>query len=392
MRQLLWIGDAVADTGFARSTHKILETVHKYWDVSVLGLNYRGDPHGYPYPIYPTYIQDGFGLRRLPEIIDKVRPELIVIQNDPWNLPAYMKPLATFPIAAVMPVDGLNCRGMALNGLRVAFFWTRFGFQQARDGGYTGPAGIIPLGVDLDIYAPGDRDEARDFLGLPPKYKDGFIVGNVNRNQPRKRLDLTIRYFASWVKKYSISDAYLFLHVAPTGESGVDCDQLARYYGVQNRLIMSDPGIYRGIDERRLALLYSLFDVQVTTTQGEGWGLTTMEGMACGVPQIVPEWSALAEWAEAAVQIPCKTTATTFDSINVIGGIPDEDNFIFALNKIYQDAHWREDLVSRGLNLVQKTEYRWETIGERFAVGLDEAMEIPFVQQKEFEVKEELCQ
>lgn len=392
MRKLLWIGDAVVDTGFARSTHKILDIVQKTWDVSVLGLNYRGDPHNYPYPVYPTFVRDGFGLSRLPEVVDKVHPELIVVQNDPWNLPSYMKPLSSFPIAAVLPVDGLNCRGRDLNGLRLAIFWTKFGLDEARRGGYTGPAAIIPLGVDLDIYSPCDRKEARDIAGLPPKYQDDFIVGNVNRNQPRKRLDLTIKYFAQWVKEFKIPNARLFLHVAPTGESGVDCEQLASYYGIQNRLILSDPGIYKGVEERKLALLYSCFDVQVSTTQGEGWGLTTMEGMACGIPQIVPAWSALEDWAKAAVRIPCSTTATTFDGINVIGGIPDEQDFIYALNEMYHGDSWRREVISDGLKLVQNPEYNWKNIGERFATGLEEAMMLPFIQKKQFEVKEELCQ
>lgn len=383
MRKLLWIGDAVADTGFARCTHKTLEAVRKSWDVSVLGLNYRGDPHDYPYDIYPTFIHDGFGMGRLPEVIDRVRPELIVVQNDPWNLPAYMKALSNFPIVAAMPVDGLNCRGRTLNGIRLAIFWTQFGFEQARAGGYTGPAAIVPLGVDLDTYIPYDKHESRERVGLPEKYQQAFIVGNVNRNQPRKRLDLSIHYFAQWIKNFDVPDAYLFLHVAPTGESGVDCEQLASYYGIQNRLILSDPGIYKGIEERRLAQLYSTFDIQISTTQGEGWGLTTMEGMACGIPQIVPNWAALGEWCEdAAYLVPCSTTATTFDGINVIGGIPDRELFILGLNSLYQDKPLYQELVDKGMRVVSQPQYRWENVAQKFATALEESLQIPYLQKK----------
>lgn len=384
MKKLLWIGDAVVDTGFARSTHKILETLRHSWEVSVLGLNYRGDPHKYPYDIYPTSRDDGFGMGRLPEVVSLVHPELIVVQNDPWNFPPYLKSLKSFPVIGVMPVDGLNCRGADLNGLRLAIFWTQFGFQEARNGGYTGPAAIIPLGIDLDLYKAVNKANARQTIGLPEKYHEAFIVGNVNRNQPRKRLDLSIRYFAKWVLQYNISDAYLFLHVAPTGEHGVDCEHLARYYGIQNRLILSDPGIYKGVAEKNLAPLYSSFDLQISTTQGEGWGLTTMEGMACGVPQIVPHWSALGEWCEdAAVKIKCSTTATTFDGINVIGGIADEEDFIYSLNQLYNDVEVRQCYISRGYEMAGRPEYQWPAIGSKFATALEESQQLPFVQKKE---------
>src|SRR4030042_4693883 len=109
---------------------------------------------------------------------------------------------------------------------------------------------------------------------------------------------------------------------------GYDVRQLMRYYGFtkeDKRLILAEPHIGHGVEEEMLPSVYSSFDVQLTTTQGEGWGLTTMEGMACGVPQIVPDWSALGEWArEAALLVPCSTHAVTPNGVNVVGGAPDK--------------------------------------------------------------------
>jgi D-inositol-3-phosphate glycosyltransferase len=156
MRRLLWIGDAGCETGFARSTHKILETVYREWDVHVLGINYRGDPHDYPYPIYMAqrYPGDLFGIRRLQEMLQKVKPDLIVVQNDPWNFPSYMKRLGETPVVGIVAVDGKNCRGRSLNGLKHAIFWTDFGEKEAKRGGYVGTSSVIPLGVDTEIYYP----------------------------------------------------------------------------------------------------------------------------------------------------------------------------------------------------------------------------------------------
>lgn len=374
MRKLLWIGDADVATGFARCTHNVLDTLQKSWEVHVLGLNYQGDPHSWPYPIYPC--RDMFGLRRMSELLEKIKPNLVVIQNDPWNVPEYLKQVEGIPVVATMPVDGKNCRGGKLNGLALAVFWTQFGLNEARLGGYERSAVVIPLGVDLDLYQPLNKRVARREVGLPSVLDEVFIVGNINRNQPRKRLDLTVEYFTEWVNSREIDDAYLFLHVAPTGDNGYDVQQLMQYHGFRGsrkRLILAQPDIGSGVPERELVNVYSSFDVQLTTTQGEGWGLTTMEGMACGVPQIVPDWAALGEWTEnAVVKVECDHTAMTPNEINAIGGVMSKKKCIDALELMYTSRSWSDNQPGwaqcrqRGLELVQRPEYRWPAIGEEF--------------------------
>ena len=389
MKRLLWIGDAACDTGFARATHKTLEAICKSWDVSVLGINYDGDPHTYPYNIYRAARSgDWSGIKRLPELLPKIKPDIIVVQNDPWHFPHYLKVLANYKVIGAVAVDGKNCRGRVLNGLASAVFWTEFGLQEARLGGYTGPAKVIPLGVDLSIYKPIDKTLARKIIGIPSSLENCFLVGNVNRNQPRKRLDLTISYFAEWVKSRNVSDAYLLLHVAPTGEDCFNCEQLAGYYGIGNRVLISDPGVFFGLSEERLSAMYSVFDAMISTTQGEGMGLTTLEGMACGIPQILPDWSALGEWArEAALMVPCTSMAATLNGINVIGGIPDRAMFIQQLDRLYRDKQLQIKMREEGLSLAYKREYSWEVIGEEFLKVVNEVADGPVTIYKPEEVE-----
>lgn len=371
-KQLLWVGDAACDSGFSKATHYTLDVLRRYWDIHVLGINYRGEPHRYPYDIYPCFLGgDLFGVGRLKELTEKIKPDVIVLQNDVWNIPAYTQTVSGPHYVGALAVDGLNCRGDLLNDLSLAIFWTKFGHQEAIRGGLQKPGVSIPLGLDLDFFRPQDKIESRRSWGLSGTHKNDFIIGNVNRNQPRKRLDLTIKTFAMFIERHRLNDAWLFLHVAPTGDSGIDCAQLAKYYGVEHRLILSEPGVFKGIAEDRLASLYSCFDIQLSTTQGEGWGLTTMEGMACGVPQIVPAWAALGEWtAGAALQVPCSHTNVTPDNINSIGGIPDEERVVDALYDLYSQPELRQEMRASGLQLAHRPEYRWENIGKQFAAAI----------------------
>jgi len=383
--RLLYVGDAAVASGFARAAHRgILADVHKTFDVTCLGINYIGDPHTFPYRIYPCHDYfggDAFGTYRMPKLVQKIKPELAIIQQDPWNFPPYFhsmeKSEVSVPVIGAVAVDALNCRGKCLNNLVTASFWTEFGRAEAEKGGYEGPSQVIPLGVDLDIYHPMDRHDARVMLGIPKDYCEVFIVGNVNRNQPRKRLDLTIANFAEWVKAYGIKDAYLYLHVAPTGDRGYDVKQLMAYYGVLDRLILAEPELGQGMSEKMLSATYAAFDVQVSTTQGEGWGLTTMEGMACGVPQIVPKWSALGEWAAPAARlVPCiRENIVTDSNINTIGGVASSLAFVEALHETYSDESLRNDMRTRGLELVARSEYRWESIAARWLSLVSETYE-----------------
>jgi glycosyltransferase involved in cell wall biosynthesis len=381
MRRILFNADAVMATGFARATHKICEVLRHSCDLHVLGINYWGDPHPYPYPIYPANLGnlgDSFGHWRVGELLQQLRPDALVVQNDPWNVADLVKRFAkTLPVIAFMPVDGKNCQGAALNGLAMAIFYTQFALEEARKGGYTGPACVVGLGVDRAIYKPMSKEEARAQVLPPGAIPDGaFIVGNVNRNQPRKRIDLTIAYFAEWIKTRGISDAYLYLHMAPTGDKGWNVKQLCRYYGIANRLITTKPtklGI--GVSEEYLATIYSTFNLQVNTGTGEGFGLTTLEGSACAIPQAVGKWSALGELARAAIQIPCTSTAATINDINVIGGVPDREQFIAAMDRVYRDKAYRDELTRASYEWACEPQFEWTDVGFAFGEALDQALQ-----------------
>jgi len=375
--KVLFIGDAACSSGFAKASHHLLGVLRETCEVEVIGVNFRGDPHPDQklYDIFPAMVGgDPIGVGRIKERLEANRPDLVVLQCNPWNVPTYLLRIPKeIPVVGIIAVEGKNCVGTQLNALKRAIFWTEFGRQEAIKGGMTIPSAVVPLGVDLDAFSPGDQLAARQALGLPEPCLDAFIVGNVNRNQNRKRLDLMIQYFAQWVLGAHITDAYLYLHVLPGSSTQCDCEQLAYYYGIgagpNCRLIYAQPkDTFNGTTLAWLRDTYRAFDVFANTSLAEGWGLTAMEAMASRVPCVLPNNSAFGEWArEGALMVPSPMEGLMPDVKTMIGWVPDKLAWIEAVNRLYHSRDLRQITAQKGLDLVSRPEYRWEAIGRRFA-------------------------
>jgi glycosyltransferase involved in cell wall biosynthesis len=231
------------------------------------------------------------------------------------------------------------------------------------------PSAVVPLGVDLDFYQPGDRVEARKALSLPESCHDAFILGNVNRNQTRKRLDLTIQFFAEWYHRAGKPNAYVYMHCLPGSSAHVNLEQLAQYYGVGERLIYPEfKDLWSGVSEEWVLKTIQSFDVQINSGLGEGWGLTTMEGMACGIPQIATNHSAIPEWAGNTVRlIPTCSVGVMPDVMTMIGGVPDAEESIKAINDFFVNPSYGQELGRAGRERVSESRFRWENIAQEFA-------------------------
>lgn len=380
--KVLWVGDAACSSGFGRATDRILKHLSQRHEVVALGVNYRGDPHTYPYRIYPAYTGgDALGIHRLKTVVGKEQPDLIVLQTNPWNVPMYQRGLhlcghGSIPVVGILAVEGKNVVGRSLNGLKRAIFWNEFAAQEAVKGGMVLPYDIVPLGVDTDVFSPGDRIEARHKLGIASVPDDAFIVCNVNRNQNRKRLDLSILYFAEWITNYKIRDAYLYLHVLPGSSTQLDCDQLAEHCGIADRLILAEPkDVFHGAPEDYVVAAYRASNVGLTTTLGEGWGLTTMEGLACGRQQIAGAYAAIGEWGKGVVHLVDIVSEGVMPDVNtMIGGVPSKDAVIDALDEYYVDRQFADACGARGRELACEPQFNWANVAAAFAAAIEKTV------------------
>lgn len=368
--KVIIVGDAVVSTGFSRCSHALADELHsRGHEVAVLGINYWGDPHRYPYAIFPCFnpvdeCRSRFGTDRLPKLIHRYSPDAVVLLNDPWNIAAYFSDLDAIleegyelpKMIGWLAVDAENQQSGALNRLDHIVTWTRFGEKALQDAGVGTPITIVPLGVNPKIFSGRkDRVQSRKIC-LPAQdaeREDLFVVGVVGRNQHRKRLDVTISVFAkAWKRAGRPENWRLYLHVAPTGEDGYDLKSIADFYGVRTQVLLSKPEKGRGIDESLLPYLYSSFDVYLSTSQCEGWGLPAQEAMSCRVPCVLPDFGSFgpAGWVlrGAAYLAPVThrlASAPFGGQMHTLGGLLDEDRAAACLHRLYSHGGAPSDLL-----------------------------------------------
>lgn len=150
-----------------------------------------------------------------------------------------------------------------------------FSTSQIRDihGITTADVTVIPGGVDTERFRPlKDRAAIRRKLGLP----EGPLVLTVRNLVPRMGLDALLDAFREVVDRHP--DCRLV--IGGTGILRPALEEQACRLGLQGNVIFSG-----FIPEGRLADYYGAADLFVLPTRVlEGFGLVTIEAMACGTP------------------------------------------------------------------------------------------------------------
>ncbi|MBV9256995.1 MAG: glycosyltransferase, partial [Ktedonobacteraceae bacterium] len=134
---------------------------------------------------------------------------------------------------------------------------------------------VIPCGVDLKLFMPQNRQQARRQLGLKP---DQPVLLFAGRLDPFKGPDLLL-HAATLMEK----DAQI---VIVGGKLDGDKD-LQQLQALAHELNISQRVHFLGArPQQELPLLYSAADVTVVPSYHESFGLVAVESLACGTPVV----------------------------------------------------------------------------------------------------------
>lgn len=386
MAKILWYGDAVSNTGFARVTHSVLEHLSKHHEIVVFGINYAGDPHDYPFKIYPAAAAnpaDRFGIGRIQTIVEAEKPDYVFCLNDLWivnqvweRIHLLKNPLG-FKFIAYFPTDSEWYPEQMLRYIKDWDFAITFTIEQAQrllaHGITPKRLGVVPHGLDDGKFYPIKTEQARDQLGLP---QDRFIVFNGNRNQPRKMVDQTIKAFAEFAIGRDNTMLYLNMMEKDLGWSVKDlfvCEMARRGLDPTERLCLTPSINYMSAPpDTHLNLIYNAVDVGITTSNGEGWGLVPFEHALCKKPQVVPNHTSCRDiWKGAAMLIDVAAWITDKD-LGVERGIVNFKHAAELLGELYDDKDLCNEVGDKCYEVTQNPSYRWDKVAEGFNKALQE--------------------
>ena len=254
-----------------------------------------------------------FGKRSLPHILAKLEPEILLTVNDiqmVQHIPNIMQP-DTIKLKVIdLPSKKFKDEYTLNQNLKGEMI--KFREQFPRDTkwvGYMPQDGIPPMAQWEYIYRMADQvvamsdfgkdvfkqyynmDVPRIWHGVdtkifinedkPNNLKDKFVLGNINRNQPRKQPVRTMEAFAKFAKDKD--DVLLHMQMDWNDQFGWPLNYFAGLYGISDKMI---PPQRVGMPREQVAKIYNMWDLNLNATSGEGFGLTHIEGFACGLPSL----------------------------------------------------------------------------------------------------------
>jgi glycosyltransferase involved in cell wall biosynthesis len=167
------------------------------------------------------------------------------------------------------------------------------------------PGRITPLrnGVDLQRFAPVDREAARAALGI-----SGFTLLSVGQLAMHKGHDLTIKALTMLPG--------VSLVIAGQGPDRARFLALAAELGVADRLRFAGP-----VPQAELRTYYNAADAMVLASEREGWANVLLESMACGTPVVATSICGTPEVVaapEAGRLMPQRTPESLADAVKLL--------------------------------------------------------------------------
>ena len=299
-------------TGFGTVSRNIFEGLRRTgrYEIDILGINFWGDPHGFPYRIWPVGTnpeRDPYGRKKICNMIPQMEYDLLFFLQDtfildflPELIPHLKNAVKRFKSICYYPIDGVpkNKWIKNISHCDTIVTYSEFGkaesykaYKDLKEGVTT-----IPHGVNFSDYRILPENEVKEFK---KKYfgdnSEKFIFTNLNRNQQRKDIPRTIQAFKEFQKQ--VPNSMLYLHMAMK-DQGWDLTEVCNAFGLKitsDVIFPENFGPNQGYPRAIVNMLYNCSDCVISTTLGEGWGLSWSEAMATKTPIIMPRNTALEE-------------------------------------------------------------------------------------------------
>lgn len=344
-------------------------------EVVVLGIEYKGQPHDYPFRVARGDWKTLFS--QVEAIRQAQWPDVVIFSHDLpthrqltewWAGKGTAQYVGLFPVEAGPLVEMSDWCGYIAK-MDVPLVISEFGLNECRTAGLD-KTQFLPVGIDHEFWHPlpeSERAELRRDLGL----EDRFVVITVAANHFRKNLSGAMQSVAEAVRQ--VPNLTYLVIAQPTPQSlGWNLKGLAERYNIADnvRVIHSRP------DNGQLLRFYQAADAYLCTSHAEGLGLPILEAQACGVAVVSGDWTAMSELIAGGRGVPVEAE---YEFVDVFG---NNNRFFIntrqagaSLAALARDPQYRALVAGTGYRAAQSrtferaTEVLLEALGEPVSAG-----------------------
>lgn len=178
------------------------------------------------------------------------------------------------------------------NSLDEIWVPSEFNRETFASSGVTRPIHVMPLGVDINYFHPFIK--AR-------RIEDRFVFMSVFEWGERKAPEILLQ---AYNQEFSSSDDVVLLLKVINTDPALNIERHVDAMRLRADRAPVVIVLNQNIPSYQMGSIYCSSDCFVLPTRGEGWGMPTLEAMACGLPTISTHWSAQTEFFNEDVGYP----------------------------------------------------------------------------------------
>ena len=353
------------------------------------------EPWNQDWRIFPV---DGYGNHDIVRsILQKERPDVLWFMTDPrfygwlWEIENEVRskvPMVYYHVWDNFPHPHFNGRFYRSTDEIIAI--SKVTDEIVRTVSPESYCGYIPHAVHSNSFYKYKKPEDKEKLeklrekiigagtGPAENPKKKIFFWN-NRNARRKQPGTLLVWFKEFLDEVGHDKACLMMHTDPRDSHGQDLPHLIEHFEVnQGQVILSTNKV--GPDD--LAAMYNLADYTINISDAEGFGLATLESLACGTPIIVNMTGGLQEqvtngkeWFGWGLQPASKSIIGSLEVPYIYEDRLNKREFIDTLKKaIKASPKAYKKMSDGGINHV-KENYNFEEFERKWVETIDKIVE-----------------
>jgi len=197
----------------------------------------------------------------------------------------------------------------------------------------------LPHAADSNIFKKQTPEEIEAARKVHLKRPDSMLFFWNNRNARRKQSGTLIFWFKEFLDRIGHDKATLIMHTDPKDIHGQDLELILADLGMVNGEILLSR---EKLPPEGMAMMYNMADCTINISDAEGFGLSTLESLACETPIIVNMTGGLQEqvtdgenWFGLGLEPCSRAVIGSQDVPYIYEDRLEKETFISALEKFY---------------------------------------------------------